>query len=123
MPDFVRAGLLVALATSQAGCDASNPPASLERAMPAVREGFVDAGDGVRLYYRMVGCGPDTVVVLHGGPGFSMEYFAKDLESLAERHTLLFYDQRGTGRSSLVSDAAALDARRFAEDLEAIRRH
>lgn len=91
---------------------------------PSVQEGFADAGNGVRLFYRVVGTGPDTVVVIHGGPGFSMGYFADDLTSLAEKgHTLLFYDQRGTGRSTLVSDSAALDAQRFAEDLEAIRRH
>ena len=124
MRDFARVGMLVALTTSQVSCVASNPSASpVQRAVPPVREGYVDAGDGVRLYYRMVGVGPDTVVALHGGPGLTMEYFAEDLTSLAERRTLLFYDQRGTGRSSLVSDAAALDARRFAEDLEAIRRH
>jgi proline iminopeptidase len=77
----------------------------------------------VRLFYRVVGTGRDTVVVLHGGPGFTMEYFADDLAPLAERHSLLFYDQRGTGRSSLVSDSAALDGQRFAEDLEAVRQH
>jgi proline iminopeptidase len=124
MRDFALGGLLLALTTSQVSCVASNPSASSSpRAVPSGREGYVDAGDGVRLYYRMVGVGPDTVVALHGGPGLTMEYFADDLTSLAERRTLLFYDQRGTGRSSLVSDAAALDARRFAEDLEAIRRH
>jgi proline iminopeptidase len=52
-----------------------------------------------------------------------MDYFASDLEPLAARHTLIFYDQRGTGRSSLVSDSATLDAQRFAEDLEALRSH
>lgn len=77
----------------------------------------------MRLFYRMVGTGRDTVVVIHGGPGFSMDYFADDLVPLAERHTLLFYDQRGTGRSTLVSDSAALNAQRFADDLEAIRGH
>lgn len=77
----------------------------------------------MRLFYRMVGTGRDTVVVLHGGPGLSMDYFADDLTPLAERHALLFYDQRGTGRSTLVSDSAALDGQRFAEDLEAVRRH
>jgi proline iminopeptidase len=86
-------------------------------------EGFVDAGDGVRLFYRIVGGGRDTVVVLHGGPGFTMSYLAADLEPLAARHTLIFYDQRGAGRSTLVSDSAALDAQRFAEDLEALRKH
>jgi len=83
----------------------------------------VDGGEGVRLFYRMVGSGGDTIVVIHGGPGFNMEYFALDLEPLAERHTLLFYDQRGTGRSTLVSDSAALDGSRFVDDVEAVRSH
>jgi hypothetical protein len=86
------------------------------------KEGYVEAGDGVRLFYRSVGTGGDTVVVLHGGPGFSMDYLAADLEPLAARHVLLFYDQRGTGRSTLVTDSVSLDAQRFADDLEAVRR-
>jgi proline iminopeptidase len=52
-----------------------------------------------------------------------MEYLADDLTPLAARHTLLFYDQRGAGRSSLVSDSVGLDGQRFAEDLEAVRQH
>ncbi|MGH7696758.1 MAG: alpha/beta fold hydrolase [Gemmatimonadaceae bacterium] len=92
-------------------------------AQPKTRKGYVDAGAGVRLYYRLLGTGRDTIVVLHGGPGFSMEYFAADLEPLAAHHTLLFYDQRGAGRSTLVSDSAGLDAQRFGDDLEAVRKH
>jgi len=88
-----------------------------------LQEGYVEAGGGVRLFYRLVGAKPDTVIVLHGGPGFTMEYLARDLTPLTTHHTLLFYDQRGAGRSSLVSDSAALDGQRFAEDLEAVRRH
>jgi proline iminopeptidase len=68
----------------------------------------VDAGGGVRLFYRLVGGGRDIVVVVHGGPGFTMDYFVDDRAPMAERHTLLFYDQRGTGRSSLVADSSAL---------------
>ena len=93
-----------------------------QAAGPAVREGYLDAGR-VRLFYRVAGAAPDTLVVLHGGPGFTLDYLADDLLPLAERHTLIFYDQRGTGRSSLVSDSAALDGQRFADDLEAVRRH
>ena len=85
--------------------------------------GYVVAGSGVRLFYRTAGTGRDTLVVLHGGPGFTMSYLADDLEPLAARHVLLFYDQRGTGRSTLVTDSSALDAQRFAEDLEAVRKH
>lgn len=92
-------------------------------APPPVREGYVDAGRGVRLFYRLVGRSRDTVVVIHGGPGLNMEYFSADLTPLAEQHTLLFYDQRGAGRSTLVRDSLGLTGERFAEDLEAIRRH
>jgi proline iminopeptidase len=87
-------------------------------------EGYVDAGGGVRLFYRLVGSGPDTLVIVHGGPGLSFEYFGRELDPLASRgHALLFYDQRGAGRSTLVHDSAGLQAPRFADDLEAVRRH
>ena len=90
--------------------------------LPA-HEGYVEAGGGIRLFYRTVGTGSDTVVVIHGGPGFSMAYIAPDLEPLAKQHVLLFYDQRGSGRSTLVFDSASLDAHLFADDLEAVRKH
>jgi proline iminopeptidase len=107
-----------------AGCRAPDPALSPSpRAEPMMREGYVDAGSGVRLFFRTVGSGGDTLVVVHGGPGFTMDYFLEDLAPLAENYTLLFYDQRGTGRSTLVRDSTALDGQRFAEDLEAIRSH
>lgn len=106
------------------GCHTHGQAAGQHRnPVPTEHEGFVEAGAGVRLFYRLIGTGPDTVIVLHGGPGLTMEYFAKDLTPLAATHALLFYDQRGAGRSSLVTDSAALDGQRFAEDLEAVRRH
>ncbi|HEY7611374.1 MAG TPA: alpha/beta fold hydrolase [Gemmatimonadales bacterium] len=93
-------------------------------AQTKVSEGYVDAGDGVRLFYRLLGPGRDTLVIIHGGPGLSFEYFGHELDPLASRgHALLFYDQRGAGRSTLVHDSAGLQAPRFADDLEAVRRH
>lgn len=124
MNHFARVVLPLLLMLLHASCKGPDPsPSPADRVAPTAREGYVDAGGGVRLFYRTVGAGLDTVVVIHGGPGFTMDYFADDLEPLAERHTLIFYDQRGTGRSSLVSDSVALDAQRFAEDIEALRRH
>jgi proline iminopeptidase len=52
-----------------------------------------------------------------------MDYLLQDLAPLAVNHTLLFYDQRGTSRSTLVSDSVSLDAQRYVDDLEAIRKH
>ena len=96
---------------------------SVASARQQTREGYVDAGSGVRLFYRVAGNGTDTVIVLHGGPGFTSDYLDKDLDPLSRQHTLIFFDQRGTGRSTLVTDSVALDAQRFAEDVEAVRRH
>ncbi|HEX2191143.1 MAG TPA: alpha/beta fold hydrolase [Longimicrobiaceae bacterium] len=86
-----------------------------------VREGYLTGADGVQLYYKTVGTGPDTVVVLHGGPGMSMGYLDRDLTPLAHGRTVIFYDQRGGGRSQLVSDPAQLSLDRHLADLEAVR--
>ncbi len=124
MRQFTRAVHSLVLLALLAGCRESTPPPTPgEGTVPVVSEGYVDAGGGVQLFYRLVGAGRDTLVVIHGGPGLTMDYLAADLEPLAAQHALLFYDQRGAGRSSLVRDSAALDAHRFAEDLEALRRH
>lgn len=123
MRHLARAVLPLVVPFLAAHCARSGRAPTPAASTPAVREGYVAGDDSVRLFYRAVGAGRDTVVVLHGGPGFSMDYLAGDLEPLAARHVLLFYDQRGTGRSSLVTDSTSLDGQRFAEDLEAVRKH
>jgi proline iminopeptidase len=124
MRSCTPAVLLAGVVLLQASCHGPGPASTPGGTpTPVQHEGYLDAGGGVRLFYRMMGAGRDTLVVLHGGPGFNLEYLAEDLEPLAARHTLLFYDQRGAGRSSLVSDSLALDGQRFAEDLDALRRH
>ena len=86
-------------------------------------EGYVNAGNGVRLFYRLVGTDGEPVVLIHGGPGFTSDYLADDIAPMARNHALFVYDQRGIGKSTLVSDSAALAAQRYVEDLEAIRKH
>lgn len=86
-------------------------------------EGFVAVEDGVRLYYRIEGQGPETLIVVHGGPGFSLESVRADFAPLAAHRRVIYYDQRGNGRSSLIDDPAALAVPRHIADLEAIRRH
>ena len=97
--------------------------ASSISAQTPAREGFIDAGKGVKLYYRLLGNGGEPVVLIHGGPGLTSDYLADDLTAMARNHSLLVYDQRGIGRSTLVSDSTALAAQRYVEDLEAIRKH
>jgi proline iminopeptidase len=88
-----------------------------------VREGYLQGAGDVRLYYRVVGSAPDTIVAVHGGPGAGMNAFLPDMEPLAQKHTVIFYDQRGGGRSELPPDTTRLDAHFFVEDLEAVRQH
>ena len=86
-------------------------------------EGFVTGEDDVRLFYRTVGTQGDTLVFLHGGPGENFQGVGPDLEPLAQRHVLLFYDQRGSGRSEAPTDTMLLTAERHVADLDAVRRH
>lgn len=89
-----------------------------------VKEGYVNAGDGVQLHYRLIGSGgSEPVILIHGGPGLTSDYLADDLVGMADSHSLFVYDQRGIGRSTLVTDSTALAAQRYVEDLEAIRKH
>ena len=63
---------------------------------------FVDV-NGVRLFTRTVGDGPD-VVVLHGGPGAHHDYLLPQYDDLASARRLRYYDQRGGGQSSVDRD-------------------
>ncbi len=116
---LVRAGL-VSLAF--AGCARGAAPGTADAPAPA-REAYVDAGSGIRLFTRVVGAGPDTIVAIHGGPGVDLESIYADFLPLAARHVVIFYDQRGTGRSTLPRDTAQLGAATQVADLDAIRAH
>jgi proline iminopeptidase len=89
----------------------------------AQQEGFVTVEDGVRLFYKIEGSGPETLVVVHGGPGFSLESIRADFAPLAAHRRVIYYDQRGNGRSTLIDDPEKLAVTRHIADLEAIRRH
>ena len=87
------------------------------------REGYIRTSDGVRLFYKIVGSGADTLVAVHGGPGNSLNSILADLEPLAENRTVIYYDQRGNGRSDLIKDRDKLSISKHIEDLEAVRTH
>jgi proline iminopeptidase len=106
-----------------AACHAPQPePATVPKgALPQAPSGYVAGADGVRLFYRVEGHGPDTVVVLHGGPGLNLEGLRPDLRPLERRHTLIYFDQRGSGHSDM-PDTLRLTAALMVDDVEAVRR-
>lgn len=61
------------------------------------REGVVGTGPD-RLFVREIGAGAPLVVV-HGGPEFDHAYLVPELDRLAAPCHLVYYDQRGRGRS------------------------
>lgn len=79
--------------------------------------------DGVRLHYRVIGQSPSIVLLLHGGPGSNFNAVWPDLTPLANRHTVVMYDQRGGGRSQIIRDPSRLTAVDHVRDLEALRKH
>jgi len=85
----------------------------------AQQEGFVDA-NGVMLYYLILGRG-EPLVVMHGGPGASHEYFMPYLLPLARHNRVVFIDERGSGRSQKTANPAGYTIENMVEDLEAAR--
>lgn len=74
---------------------------------------------GVDLFERRIGEGPPTVV-LHGGPGAHHDYLLPGFDALAQGRTLVYYDQRGGGRSPVPRDVP-VGWEEQVEDLEALR--
>jgi proline iminopeptidase len=50
-------------------------------------------------------------------------FLARDLGSIARRHTVIFYDMRNRGKSARVEDGKLLTIQKDVEDLEQVRRH
>ena len=75
--------------------------------------------NGVELFERRVGEGPE-VVVLHGGPGAHHDYLLPGFDSLALDRSLIYYDQRGGGRSA-VGREVPVGAAEQVSDLEELR--
>jgi proline iminopeptidase len=85
------------------------------------RTGFVSVGNA-RLHVRDIGDGP-SIVVLHGGPDFDYDYLLPELDRLAERFRLIYYDQRGRGRSATGVHPNDVTVESEMDDLEHVRRH
>lgn len=92
------------------------PPETSAPAPPPARpvEGMLDGGAG-QLWYRIVGGGPDTVIVPLGS------WLAPSLQALGERHTVVFYDPRHRGRSHELADSTAATFDGDVADLDSVR--
>lgn len=77
--------------------------------------------DGTHLYYRLVGTGPECLV-MHGGLGIDHNAYTPGLDALGDAMTLVYYDHRCHGRSGR-PDPATISLARMADDADELRQH
>jgi proline iminopeptidase len=88
--------------------------------VPAPRASGFTQTTQVPLFWAAYGReGAPRLLVLHGGPGASHDYLLPQMLRLAEEYDLLFYDQRGGGRSR-PPDNAPITWRTQVDDLAAV---
>ena len=85
--------------------------------------GLLDVGDGHQIYFEQ--CGVPTglpVVFLHGGPGSACSPRHRQLFDPAV-FWVIFFDQRGCGRSTPVGELRHNTSDDLVADIEALRQH
>jgi proline iminopeptidase len=106
-------------------CSTSAMPSSVEHprvasSKPVSVDDYVSVTGG-RLWYRMVGRGPRTpLLVIHGGPGYPHNYLTP-LEALADTRAVIFYDQLGCGKSDWPDNPRLWTVERFQAEVEELR--
>ena len=76
--------------------------------------------NGTQIFCKSIGTGI-PLVILHGGPGLDHSYFLPQMEKLADTYELIFFDQRGCGKSSIRVDTAAMTLDALVEDIDRVR--
>ena len=96
-------------------------PAPVAPAPTVEPEGFVQVPGG-RVWYRIMGTGDRTpLLLLHGGPGGRSCAFSV-LSDLASDRRVVYYDQLGSGRSDRPNDLALWRTERFVDELDEVRK-
>jgi proline iminopeptidase len=83
-------------------------------------EGYLDVVGG-KIWYEVVGEGPNPpVLLLHGGPG-SASFGFDPLRDLEYDGPIIFWDQLGCGRSDAISDTTLMTIENFVDQTEKLR--
>src|SRR5205823_691587 len=72
--------------------------------------------------YREVGQG-QPIIVLHGGPDFDHTYLLPDMDRLADTYRLIYYDQRGRGKSARNVQPEDVTIESDVDDLDSVREY
>ena len=105
-------GILAIVAVTAFGCSNRLEPTEGSFEIP-----------GGKIWYRIVGKGLGTpLIVIHGGPGIP-SYYLKSLGELGDDRPVVFYDQLGAGHSSMTSDTTLFTINRFRDELGLLIKH
>lgn len=120
------------LAVSLCACHpATNVPANNNSRTGKATTDEVKAGgckmikiDGkYNVWTKKIGEGKIKVLLLHGGPGFSHDYFECFEDFLPkEGIEFYYYDQLGSGNSDVPTDTTLWNIPRFVEEVEQVRK-
>jgi len=91
----------------------------LQAGPSASREGYLQVNNA-QLYFREVGQG-QPILILHGGPDFDHTYLLPDMDRLSDTFRLIYYDQRGRGRSARDVQPEDVTVQSEVGDLDALR--
>ncbi len=112
-----RIYLLAMAALAACGKAAEQRPESNPPAAPTTREGFALTPDSVRLYYRVVGTGAETVILN------AANYHQTAFDALVTpNRRVVLYDIRGRGKTDSVPPSKMGIAEFDASDIDVIRR-
>ena len=85
-----------------------------------LKKGYIET-NGTKLYYEEEGKGT-PIVVLHGGPGGTHHDFHPQFSELAKSGRVIYYDQRGTGKSGTNASGEPYSVKQAVDDLEGLRK-
>ena len=74
------------------------------------------------LYARLAGKG-QPLVVLHGGPDFDTRYLLPDFDAFGDLFRLIYYDQRGRGKSAAGFEPSDVTLASDVADIDLVRAH
>lgn len=84
-------------------------------------EGHINVTGG-KVWYRIVGSGNKTpLLLLHGGPG-STSYYLNPLRELGKDRPVIFFDQLGCGRSDRITDTTLMTLENYTDEVEQVRK-
>ena len=88
-----------------------------------IRSGMLNVGDGHQIYWEDWG-NPDSfpAIHFHGGPGGGTSESHKLLFN-PEKHRVVFFDQRGSGKSTPFAETKNNTTQKLIEDTNKLRKH